>query len=61
MGKSCYENIPISCFHLPLQFRHPLPQIRRFVREANDFADGGNGPDAARLEQQWPLIPARAL
>jgi len=61
MGVSHYENFPVGCFLLPLQFRHPVAQICRFVREADDFADEGNGPDAVRLEQHRPLILARAL
>ena len=44
-----YENFPVASLLLPPQFRHPVAQIYRFAREADDFADEGNDPDALRL------------
>lgn len=51
MGINHYENFPVGSLLLPPQFRHPVAQIYRFAREADDFADEGNAPDAVRLEQ----------
>jgi len=47
MGVCHYENFPVGCFLLPPQFRHPVAQICRFVREADDIADEGNASDAS--------------
>ncbi len=51
MGISHYENFPVGSLLLPPQFRHPVAAIYRFAREADDFADEGNSPEAERLEQ----------
>ncbi len=51
MGVNHYENFPVASLLLPPQFRHPVALIYRFAREADDFADEGNAPDALRLEQ----------
>ena len=51
MGINHYENFPVGSPLLPSQFRHPVAQIYRFAREADDFADEGNAPNAVRLEQ----------
>jgi squalene synthase HpnC len=51
MGINHYENFPVASLLLPPQFRHPVAQIYRFAREADDLADEGNVPDARRLEQ----------
>ena len=51
MGVGHYENFPVASLLLPPRFRHPVAQIYRFAREADDFADEGDAPDAARLEQ----------
>ncbi len=51
MGINHYENFPVGSLLLPPQFRHPVAQIYRFAREADDLADEGNAPDAVRLEQ----------
>jgi squalene synthase HpnC len=46
-----YENFPVASLLLPLRYRHPVALIYRFAREADDAADEGDAPDAARLEQ----------
>jgi len=51
MGVHHYENFPVASRLLPPQFRHPVALIYRFAREADDFADEGNAPDALRLER----------
>ncbi len=51
MGVNHYENFPVASLLLPRQFRHPVAQIYRFAREADDFADEGDFPDAVRLER----------
>jgi phytoene synthase len=49
MGVNHYENFPVASLLLPPRFRHPVAQIYRFAREADDFADEGDAPDAERL------------
>lgn len=51
MGVNHYENFPVASFLLPPGLRHPVAQIYRFAREADDFADEGDAPDAARLAE----------
>lgn len=51
MGVSHYENFPVASLLLPPRFRHPVALIYRFAREADDFADEGDAPAPARLEQ----------
>lgn len=51
MAANPYENFPVASLFLPRRFRHPVAQIYRFAREADDFADEGDAPDAARLER----------
>src|SRR5688572_25803633 len=51
MGINHYENFPVGSLLLPPQFRYPVARIYRFAREADDFADEGDAPDAVRLEQ----------
>jgi squalene synthase HpnC len=51
MGVNHYENFPVASLLLPSRFRHPVAQIYRFAREADDFADEGDAPDADRLAQ----------
>jgi squalene synthase HpnC len=46
-----YENFPVASLLLPSEFRHPVALIYRFAREADDFADEGDAPDAVRLAQ----------
>jgi phytoene synthase len=49
MGVSHYENFPVASRLLPPRFRHPVAQIYRFAREADDFADEGAEPSAQRI------------
>jgi phytoene synthase len=51
MGVNHYENFPVASLLLPPRFRHPVAQIYRFAREADDFADEGDVADAVRLAQ----------
>jgi squalene synthase HpnC len=51
MGVSHYENFPVASLLLPPRFRDPVAWIYRFAREADDFADEGDTPDAERLAQ----------
>lgn len=46
-----YENFPVASLFLPRRFRHPVAQIYRFAREADDFADEGDAPDHVKLER----------
>ena len=46
-----YENFPVASVLLPAPLRRPIALIYRFAREADDFADEGDAPDAQRLEQ----------
>ena len=45
-----YENFPVASCALPARFRRPVALIYRFAREADDIADEGDAPPAARLE-----------
>jgi len=51
MAVDHYENFPVASLLLPPRFRHPVAQIYRFAREADDFADEGSAPDGVRLER----------
>jgi squalene synthase HpnC len=44
-----YENFPVASFLLPAPLRRPVEVIYAFARSADDFADEGDVPDAARL------------
>jgi phytoene synthase len=44
-----YENFPVASALLPPRLRRPVAVIYRFARSADDFADEGELPDAARL------------
>jgi phytoene synthase len=46
-----YENFPVASLLLPQELREPVGVIYRFARTADDFADEGNDPPAARLEK----------
>ncbi|MBE0615303.1 MAG: squalene synthase HpnC [Burkholderiales bacterium] len=46
-----YENFPVASVLLPKAFRYPISVIYRFARTADDFADEGDLPAAARLAQ----------
>lgn len=49
MGVNHYENFPVASLLLPPRFRHPVEQIYRFAREADDFADEGTATPARRI------------
>jgi len=51
MAVDHYENFPVASLLLPPRFRHPVAQIYRFAREADDLADEGNAPAPVRLER----------
>lgn len=44
-----YENFPVASVLLPPRFRRPVALIYAFARQADDFADEGEVPDAERL------------
>lgn len=46
-----YENFPVASVLLPAGLREPVAAIYAFARSADDFADEGDLPAAARLEQ----------
>jgi squalene synthase HpnC len=45
-----YENFPVASILLPRRLRRPVELIYAFARQADDFADEGDLPAAARLE-----------
>lgn len=49
MGVGHYENFPVASLLLPPRFRHPVAQIYRFARAADDFADEGSAAPAQRV------------
>lgn len=51
MSVDHYENFPVASLLLPRHLRRPVEVIYRFARRADDFADEGDAPDAARLAQ----------
>lgn len=51
MAVGHYENFPVASLLLPRRLRRPVALIYRFAREADDFADEGNVPDAVRLQR----------
>src|SRR5438477_5695484 len=44
-----YENFPVASWLLPARLRPPIEAIYGFARGADDIADEGDAPDAARL------------
>ncbi|MEX2241950.1 MAG: squalene synthase HpnC [Burkholderiales bacterium] len=44
-----YENFPVASLLLPTHLRSPVNVIYRFARSADDLADEGSDPPAARL------------
>jgi len=48
-GVGHYENFPVASLLLPARLRPPVQAIYRFARTADDIADEGGAPDAARL------------
>lgn len=57
MSLGHYENFPVASLLLPPLLRQPVSVIYRFARSADDFADEGDDPPQARLEnlQQFRL------
>ena len=51
MSVGHYENFPVASVLLPAPLRGPVSVIYRFARSADDFADEGDLPAAARLAQ----------
>ena len=49
MSVNHYENFPVASILLPKRLRRPVEIIYRFARQADDFADEGDIPDAERL------------
>ncbi|MCU0896040.1 MAG: squalene synthase HpnC [Burkholderiales bacterium] len=49
MSVGHYENFPVASILLPQRLRWPVSVIYRFARTADDFADEGDAPRAARL------------
>jgi squalene synthase HpnC len=49
MGVGHYENFPVASLLLPGDLRAPVRAIYRFARTADDLADEGDVPAAARL------------
>jgi squalene synthase HpnC len=46
-----YENFPVASLLLPRRLRQPIALIYRFARGADDIADEGDDPPAARLQK----------
>lgn len=51
MSVNHYENFPVASLLLPRHFRHPVAQIYRFAREADDLADEGEVTDDIRIKR----------
>ncbi len=49
MAVDHYENFPVASILLPKHLRRPVEIIYHFARQADDFADEGELPDAERL------------
>ena len=49
MAVNHYENFPVASILLPRRLRRPVSVIYAFARQADDFADEGDLPDAERL------------
>jgi squalene synthase HpnC len=49
MGIDHYENFPVASLLVPRHLRRPIEEIYRFARWADDIADEGTDPPAARL------------
>jgi len=50
MGVEHYENFPVASILVPPHLRAAVREIYRFARSADDIADEGDAPAAARLE-----------
>jgi phytoene synthase len=55
LARSHYENFPVASLLLPRAMRPSIAAIYAFARRADDFADEGDVPAAARLQalEQW--------
>ncbi|HEY6093629.1 MAG TPA: squalene synthase HpnC [Gallionellaceae bacterium] len=51
MAVDHYENFPVASVLLPRRLRRPVEIIYHFARQADDFADEGDLPDAERLSK----------
>ena len=51
MAVDHYENFPVASLLLPRHLRRPVEIIYNFARQADDFADEGDLPDAERLSR----------
>jgi squalene synthase HpnC len=51
MAVDHYENFPVASILLPRRLRRAVEIIYNFARQADDFADEGDLPDAERLEK----------
>ncbi len=51
MGVEHYENFPVASILLPRRLRRAVEIIYHFARQADDFADEGDLPDAERLSR----------
>jgi squalene synthase HpnC len=51
LARSHYENFPVASRLLPRRLQRPITVIYAFARSADDFADEGDLPEAARLAQ----------
>ncbi|HEY5994863.1 MAG TPA: squalene synthase HpnC [Gallionellaceae bacterium] len=49
MAVEHYENFPVASILLPRRLRRPVEIIYHFARQADDFADEGDLPNAERL------------
>jgi len=49
MAVDHYENFPVASILLPKRLRRAVEIIYHFARQADDFADEGDAPDAERL------------
>ena len=49
MAVDHYENFPVASILLPQRLRRPVETIYHFARQADDFADEGDIPNAERL------------
>jgi len=61
--RSHYENFPVASRLLPAQMRPHVAAIYAFARIADDMADEGNRPDAARIDDlfNWGVRLDRAI
>src|SRR6266850_6507369 len=48
-ARSHYENFPVASWLLPKRMRRHVAAVYAFARAADDFADEGDRPPAARL------------